>query len=36
MMETGHEITLKIFGICSQLDRKSKTCFFTFLNVYIF
>ena len=24
------------FGICSQLDRKSKTCFFTFLNVYIF
>ena len=22
------------FGIYSQLDRKSKTCFFTFLNVY--
>ena len=22
--------------ICSQLDRESKTCFFTFLNVYIF
>ena len=24
------------FGICSQLDRKSKTWFFTFLNVCIF
>ena len=24
------------FWICSQLDRKSKTWFFTFLNVYIF
>ena len=24
------------FGICSQRDRKSQTCFFTFLNVYIF
>ena len=27
---------LENFGICSQLDRKSKTWFFTFLNVYIF
>ena len=24
------------FGICSQLNRKSKTWFFTFLDVYIF
>ena len=24
----------EMFGIYSQLDRKSKTCFFTFLNVY--
>ena len=24
------------FGICSQLNRKSKTCFFTFLNVNVF
>ena len=24
------------FGIYSQLDRKSKTLFFTFLNVYVF
>ena len=24
------------FGICSQFDRKSKTCSFTFLNMYIF
>ena len=23
------------FGICSELDRKSKTCFLTTLNVYI-
>ena len=24
------------FGICFQLDRKTKTYFFTFFNVYIF
>ena len=24
------------FGICSQLNRKSKTCCFTFLNVNVF